>query len=204
VQIAVAAAELLAGVAPDDTALLDRAQIALRAANAARTAVTQVQDIRVLPIIFHAANLVNQVARSVAGKAVTPVQGTGTAALGGGLIEYSVLRNIDRQLAAGDEAGVRATVRRYTQMTFPARSLLGIFGGVVTRPAIEADANGRGILVTQAAGESFLALTPQQQGNEGMALIDAIAHVLLTQPRDTALSTRVEQALELVPATTAE
>ncbi|MBA3823027.1 MAG: hypothetical protein H0X24_03860, partial [Ktedonobacterales bacterium] len=114
---------------------------------------------------------------------------------------YSVLRNIDRQLAAGDEAGVRATVRRYAQMTFPARSLLGTFGGVVARPAIAADANGRGMLITQAAGETFLALTPQQQGNEGVALIDAIAHVLLAQPRDTALASRVEQALDLVPVT---
>ncbi len=129
-----------------------------------------------------------------------PVAGATGSSLPGGLIEYSVLRNLERQIAARDEAGTRATVRRYTQMGFPARSLLGTFGQVAARAAVAADANGRGMLVTQAAGETFLALTPAQQAGEGLALLDAIAHIIVGQPTDNALAQRVESALNLVPS----
>ncbi len=199
-QIVVAAAEHLAGVPLDNADVVNRAQIALRVANAARIAVRQVQDIRVLPIIFHAANLVNQTIRQDGAQRVQPVAGATGSSLPGGLIEYSVLRNLERQIAARDEAGTRATVRRYTQMGFPARSLLGTFGQVAARAAVAADANGRGMLVTQAAGETFLALTPAQQAGEGLALLDAIAHIIVGQPTDNALAQRVESALNLVPS----
>jgi len=196
-QIAVVAAEHLAGVPLDNADAVNRAQIALRVANTARIAVTQVQDMRVLPIIFHAANLVNQTIRQDGTQRVPPVTGAVGSSLPGGLIESSILRNLERQIGARDEAGTRATVRRYTQMNFPARSLLGTFGQVAARTAVAADASGRGMLVAQAAGETFMALTPAQQAAEGMALLDAIAHVLIAQPSDQALARRVDQALHL-------
>jgi hypothetical protein len=197
-QIVIAAAEHLAGIPLENAEVVNRAQIAVRVANTARTAVRQVQDLRVLPIIFHAANLVNQIIRQNGTQRVAPVAGAAGVAPGG-LIEYSVLRNVERQIAARDEAGSRATMRRYTQMGFPARSLLGTFGQVLARTNVAADANGRGMLVAQAAGETFLALTPAQQAAEGMALLDAITHISLTQPADLALAQRVEASLGIAP-----
>ncbi len=198
-QVAVVAAEHLAGVPLNNAEVVNRAQIALRVANAARTATRQVQDLRVLPIIFHAANLVNQTIRVNGAQRAEPSAGAAGTGLPGGLIESSVLRNVDRQIAARDEVGTRATVRRYAQMAFPARSLLGTFGQVAARANVAADGNGRGMLVTQAAGETFLALTPAQQAAEGVALLDAIAHIIVAQPADQALAQRVEQSLGLAP-----
>lgn len=191
-QIAIAAAEHLASVPLDAAATVQAAQIALRVANAARIATGQVQDIRILPLVFHAANLVNQTIRAAGAQRVAPVASANDATLTGGLIEYSVLRNLERQLAARDEVGVRATVRRYAQLAFPARSLVGSFGLVAARADLASDANGRGLLVAQAAGETFLALTPAQQAAEGVALLDAIAHVIVAQPTDQSLAQRVE------------
>jgi hypothetical protein len=194
-QIAVAAAEHLAGVPLNNAEAVNRAQVALRVANTARTATRQVQDLRVLPIIFHAGNLVNQTIRANGAQRAEPAPGAPGGALPGGLIESSVLRNLERQIAGRDEVGTRATVRRYTQMGFPGRSLLGTFGQVAARASVAADANGRGMLVTQAAGETFLALTPAQQAAEGVALLDAIAHIIVAQPADQSLAQRVEQTL---------
>ena len=194
-QIAVAAAEHLAGIPLDDAPNLQAAQIALRVANAARIATGQVQDIRILPLVFHAANLVNQTVRAAGEKRVAPATNGNDASLAGGLIEYSVLRNLERQLANRDEVGVRATVRRYAQLAFPTRSLVGTFGQLASRVAISADGNGRGMLVTQAAGETYLALTPAQQAGEGVALLDAMAHIIVAQPADQSLAQRVETTL---------
>ena len=194
-QITVAAAEHLASIPLDDAANVQAAQIALRVANVARIATGQVQDIRILPLIFHAANLVNQTVHAAGEKRVAPVANANDATLSGGLIEYSVLRNLERQLAARDEMGVRATVRRYAQLAFPPRSLVGTFGQVASRASISADGNGRGLLVTQAAGETYLALTPAQQAAEGVALLDAITHIIIAQPTDQTLAQRVETTI---------
>lgn len=194
-QIAVTAAEYLAATPLDAPDQITAGSNALRVANAARIAVTLVQDIRVLQIIFYAANLVNQTITAAGQTRAQPLGGATSTPLHGGLIEYSVLRNVDRQIAARDEVGARATTRRYTQMMFPGRSLVGTLGAAASQANITADHNGRGMLVAQAAGETFLALQPAQQGAEGMALIDAIAHQLMAQPADHALAQRVMQQL---------
>lgn len=194
-QVAIAAAEYLAAVPLDAAEQITAGAVAVRVANAARIAVTLVQDIRVLPIIFYAANLVNQTITAGGQTRAQPLAGTTSAPLHGGLIEYSVLRNVERQVAARDEVGTRATTRRYAQMMFPGRSLVGTLGAAAAQANIPADHFGRGMLVAQAAGETYLALQPAQQGAEGMALIDAIAHQLMAQPADHALAQRIMQQL---------
>lgn len=165
-QITVLAAEHLATVPLDTPADLDRAITALRMANASRIATAQVQDIRVLPIIFQAANLVNQAIRSLGDRRAKALGSSQSSPLQGGLIEFAVLRNLRFQATQRDEVGARATLRRYTQMTFPPRSVLGTLGLVAARAALAQD-QGRGMLVVQEAGEDFLALTPRQQSEEG-------------------------------------
>jgi len=192
-QICVTAAEHLAGVPLDDAVNMQAAINAVRVANSVRIAVTHVQDIRVLPLIFHSANLVNQTVRVAGTKRVTPTVGANSSPLAGGLIEYGVLRNIERQLTARDEGGARATAHRFATMAFPGRSLVGTLGMVAARADIAADTNGRGMIAVQALGEDYLALTTQQQGAEGVALIDAALHVLASQPTDHALADRIDK-----------
>ncbi len=193
-QACLAAAEFLAGTPLDAANQLDAANTALRVANSSRLAVTHVQDIRVLPLLFQAANLVNRAIKDATAALIQPKPSATSVPLIGGLIEVGQLRNIERQLAIRDEAGGRSTVRRYAQMAFPVRSLAGTLGSVAARASIAADANGRGMRVAQTAGEAYLALTPAQQSAEGVAFIDAAAHVLTAQPADTSLAQRIESA----------
>lgn len=196
-QLCAVAADHLAGMPANGGDALQQAVIVARVANAARLAVTYVQDLRVLPIIFHTANLVNQTIKASASKRVEPKAGAVSSPLAGGLIEFGVLRNIERQLAIRDEGGARATALRYAQMGFAGRSLMGTLGLVAARTTIAADGNGRALLALQALGEDYLALTPAQQGAEGVALINAALHLIATQPDDQAQAQRIGQTLAI-------
>lgn len=192
-QTCLAAAEHLENVPTDDATLFNAALTAVRVANSARLAVTHVQDIRVLPIIFQAANLVNQTVTNKNNRVAQPVANTTSSPLIGGLIEYGVLRNIERQATVRDESGTRASLRRYTQMAFPGRSLAGTLGLVASRTDIASDANGRAMLAVQATGEDYLALTLQQQATDGISLMDAALRVIMAQQGSQALAQQIEQ-----------
>ncbi len=192
-QTAIVAAELLASTPLDASADLDRATMALRVANAARIATYQVQDIRVLPIVFQAANVVNQAVKALGNRAIMPPTPTAGSAMQGGLIEFVVLRNLSNQIAQRDEGGARMTLRRYAQMSFSARSICGQLGLAAARSNPAGDA-GRAMLVVQEAGETFTALPLSQQAKEGGALLDAMVHVIMAQQGDDAQALRIETA----------
>lgn len=196
-QVAVVAAENLALTPPDSPDDLARNITALRVANAARLTMSYVQDIRVLPVIFQAANFVNQAVHATGDRRAQPRPAPASAPLASGIIESGMLRNLARQVSAGDEVGSLATVKRYTSMGFPARTLAGTLGLAAAQADLRADANGRGLLATQAAGETFTALTLRQQGEAGRALMDAVVRVITSQPGDHTLAQRVEAALGL-------
>ncbi len=82
-------------------------------------------------------------------------------------------------------------------MGFAGRSLMGTLGLVAARTTIAADGNGRALLALQALGEDYLALTPAQQGAEGVALINAALHLIATQPDDQAQAQRIGQTLAI-------
>jgi hypothetical protein len=193
-QICIASAEFAAS-APSDDASLNAATTALRVANSARLAVTHVQNILVLPLLFHAANLVNTTIKAGNGKRAQIPSVTTSSPLAGGLIEYAMLRNTERQLMGKDEGGARATIKRYTQMAFSGRSLSGTIGLAAVHTDLAADANARTLLAIQAVGEDYLSLSQSLQTGDGAILMEAAAHLVTLQQGDQSLAQRIEHRI---------
>jgi hypothetical protein len=195
-QISIAAAAHLTSVPLTNETLIEAASVALRVSNAARLAVTNNQDTRVTPIIFHAANFVNQTIQQAGKLKDENEKSSNGSQYAGGLIEYGILRNIERQIESGDELGARTTVQRYLQMSFPSRSLAGILGLAAAHSSIEADHDGRGLLVAQAAGEELMAINQTTVNSDSVALANAVLHIIKTQPGDQSLAQRVKNIID--------
>ncbi len=196
-QISAAAAEYLAGLPPENTAATAQALIALRVAQSARIAVTNVQDIRVLPIIFHAANFVRQTVKTIGEplKQVSPA--SVSMQLAGGLVESGFLRGLRRHLENGEGPAAFGVTERYIKMAFSARSIVGQLGFVAALKNIAADSNGQALLATEAAGSEFVILPLPRQVPDGLPLLYAAEHTILMQHGDTALADSIMKQANL-------
>lgn len=192
--IALAAAQRFLS-APESDA--DAAAHTLLVASAARTVVSQIQDIKVLPILFIAAAAVNTLRE--AAQVEAPKAGTGsgriTAAgsLAGGILAPVMLRSLERLLESSDEPGAQASIRRYLQLGHPPRGLVATLALVASQGDATSD-TGHTLLLAQAAAEEYLALPAHLQGSEGEALLFAGVRAAILRPQGTTILEAVRQA----------
>lgn len=194
-QIAIVAAEHLAQLPLDMPELLHAGVNACRYVHGARVGTYHVQDVRVLPVVFHAANVVNQTITSSNGSMAIVPPAQVSSPLAGGLIEHMMLRTITRHIATGDEASARASIKRYTGMAFSGRTLAGTLGLAAAHYPVQSDVSGRTLLAIEALGEEFNALPLARQAAEGVALMYAAVHIMKTQSGDQSFAQTVESLL---------
>ncbi len=187
-QVTAAAAEYLAGLPAENTAATAQALTALRVAQSARMAVTHTQDIRVLPILFHAANYVRQTIKTIGEPLRQVTAASVSLQLAGGLVESGFLRSLRRHLENGEGPAVYGVTERYIKMAFSARSIVGQLGFVAALKNIATDKNGQALLTTEAAGSEFVILPLNRQVSDGLPLLYAAEHNILAQNGDTALA----------------
>jgi hypothetical protein len=195
--IVLAAAQRLRNTPESDPAAVLRAAHGLLVASAARTAVTQIQDIEVVPIIFIAAAAVNalrDVAQIEAAKTSTPSVRPGTSGLTGGILAPVLLQSLERQLESGDDQAAQASTRRYLQLGHPARGLVATIASVACQGDATSD-QGHTLLLAQAVAEEYLALPPHLQ-SEGEMLLSVGVRVATRRPRETSILETVQRASE--------
>lgn len=196
--IALAAARRFLNTAESDPAAVLRAAHGLLVASAARTAVTQIQDVEALPILFIAAAAVNalrDVEQVETAKTSVPSARTGSS-LVGGILAPVLLRTLERQIESGDDQDAQASTRRYLQLGHPARGLVATIASVACQGDASAD-QGHVLLLAQAAAEEYLALPPQLQ-NEGEALLAVGVRVATHRSRERHILEAVQEASKQV------
>ncbi len=196
--IVLAAARRFLATPEGDAEALTRAGHMLLVASAARTAVSQVQDVELLPLLFIAAAAVNglrEVEQVEVSKAAS-ISGrmTLSGSVAGGILAPVMLRSLERQLESGDEQAAQATTRRYLQLGHPARSLVAMLALVACQGDATSDA-GHTLLLAQAAAEEYLALPAYLQGSEGEALLSVGVQAASRRPQGTSILEAVRQAL---------
>ncbi len=195
--IALAAARRFLDTAETDAAAVLRAAHGLLVANAARTAVTQIQDIEILPILFIAAAAVNalrDVEQGETAKTNVPSARMGTGGLVGGILAPVLLRTLERQLESGDAQDAQASTRRYLQLGHPPRGLVATLASVACQGDAAAD-QGHTLLLAQAAAEEYLAL-PAHLHNEGETLLAVGVRVATHRSRERHTLDAVQEASE--------
>lgn len=169
----------------------------LLVASAARTVVSQIQDIKVLPILFIAAAAVNTLREAAQVEAPKAGAGSGriTAAgsLAGGILAPVMLRSLERLLESSDEPGAQASIRRYLQLGHPPRGLAATLAIAASQGDATSD-TGHMLLLAQAAAEEYLALPAHLQGSEGEALLFAGVRAAVLRPQGTAILDAIRQA----------
>lgn len=174
-------------------------------ASAARTAVSQLQEIEVTPLLFLVAAAINtqhagEAAPAAQGAAKAPSGTLGAAratsgTLAGGLLAPSLLHSLERQLEEGEEAGAELSARRYLQLGHPARGLLATIASVASQG--DATSNqGHTLLLALAAGEEYLALPPHLQTSEGEALFSVAIRAATRRPQKHTIAEAVRQAAQ--------
>ncbi len=192
--IALAAARRFLNAAEGDDSARLRAAHGLLLASAARTAVSQIQDIEVLPLLFIAAAAVNAL------RAVEQVEGpktslTARASMGGlvgGILAPVLLRSLEQQLESGDEQAAQTSARRYLQLGHPAQGLVATIASVACQGDAHSD-QGHTLMLAQAAAEEYLALPPHLQ-SEGETLLAVGVHTAAHRPQDAGILEAVRQA----------
>ncbi|HEY7355767.1 MAG TPA: hypothetical protein VH590_04840 [Ktedonobacterales bacterium] len=191
--IALAAARRFLNTAESDAEVSLRAAHGLLVASAARTAVTQIQDVEVLPILFIAAAAVNalrDVEQTETSQAIAHPRAS--AGLVGGMLAPVLLRSLEQQLESGNEQAAQTSARRYLQLGHPARGLVATIASVACQGDASSDA-GHTILLAQAAAEEYLALTPHLQ-SEGETLLAAGVRAATHRPQATQILEAVQRA----------
>lgn len=177
-------------------------------ASAARTAVAQLQEIEVTPLLFLVAAAINtqhadeqgEAAQAAAGaaKASSGTLGAARAASGtlaGGLLAPSLLHSLERQLEEGEAAGAELSARRYLQLGHPARGLIAAIASVASQGDATHD-EGHTLLLALAVGEEYLALPPHLQTSEGEALLSVAIQTAIARPKPRSVAEAVRQALQ--------
>lgn len=194
--IALAAAQRFLSTPENDAEATARAAHTLLVSSAARTAVSQIQDISVLPILFIAAAAVNTLRE--AAQVEAPKAGTGSGritagGLAGGILAPVMLRSLEHLLESSDEPGAQASIRRYLQLGHPPRGLAATLAVVASQGNATSD-TGHTLLLTQAAAEEYLALPAHLQGSEGEALLFAGVRAAIHRPAGAAILEAVKRA----------
>ena len=123
--IALAAARRFLNTSESDADAALRAAHGLLVASAARTAVSQIQNVEVLPILFIAAAAINAL-RDVEPTELpqpTAQSRTSVGSLVGGILAPVLIRSLEQQLESGDEQAAQTSAHRYVQLGHPARGI---------------------------------------------------------------------------------
>jgi hypothetical protein len=167
-------------------------------ASAARTAVAQIQDVEIMPLLFLVAAAINTQHTDRQGEAPKAASGATRAASGtlaGGLIAPSLLRSLEHQLEQGEEAAAEISARRYLQLGHPARGLVATIASVASQGDATSD-QGHTLLLALAAGEEYLALPPHLgASSEGEALLLAATRAAIQRPQGHTIREAVRQAI---------
>jgi hypothetical protein len=189
--IALAAARRFLNTPADDAQAISQATHALLTASAARTAVSQIQNVEILPVLFIAAATVN--ALGEAQQAETPAHPRMSAgSLVGGILAPVLLRSLEQQLESGDAQAAQISAHRYIQLGHPAQGLAATIAAVACRGDAQSD-EGHTMLLAQAAAEEFLALPPHLQ-SEGDPLLSVGVRAATQRPNDTRILEAVQKA----------
>jgi hypothetical protein len=144
-------------------------------ASAVRLAITQVQEVEALPLVFMAACYLHALHTELPAQAVaTQASAARSTILGGGLIAPSLLETLGEQLQARDINGALATARRYLMLGHDTRALFAVIALAAAQVDAAADA-GHTLQITQAAGEEYMAWPVALRD----ANIDGLLHVAL-------------------------
>ncbi|HLW01095.1 MAG TPA: hypothetical protein VKT82_20725 [Ktedonobacterales bacterium] len=192
--IALAAARRFLNTAQGDADASLRAAHGVLIASAARTAVSQVQNIEVLPILFIAAAAVNALRDVEPAEAPQPSTHPRASAgsLIGGILAPVLLRSLEQQLADGDEQAVLTSAHRYLQLGHPAHGLVATIASVACQGDASSD-QGHSLLLAEAAAEEFLALPAHLQG-EGEVLLAVSVRAALQRPQNPHILEAVHRA----------
>ena len=197
--IVLAAARRFLATPESDAEARMRTAHVLLVASAARTAVNQLQDVELLPLLFIAAAAVNGLREEeqIEAPQAAAISGritTAGASLAGGILAPVMLRSLERQLESGDEPAAQATIRRYLQLGHPAHGLVALLALVACRGDATSDA-GHTLLLAQAAAEEYLALPPALLGSEGEALLLVGVQAASRRPVGSSILEAVQRAL---------
>jgi hypothetical protein len=192
--IALAAARRYLNTKEGDADASQRAAHGLLLASAARTAVSQVQNIEVLPLLFIAAAAINTLRDVEPAEAPQPIAHprASAGALIGGILAPVLLRSVEQQLADGDEQAVLTSAHRYLQLGHPAHGLAATIASVACQSDASSD-QGHSLLLAEAAAEEFLAL-PAHLQSEGETLLAVSVRAALQRPHDPQMQEAVRQA----------
>ncbi len=193
--IVLAAAQRFLNTPESNAEATQRAAHGLLVASAARTVVSQMQDIDILPILFIAAAVVNALhaIEQIEPPKATSIRAATAGGLAGGILAPVMLRSLERQLESGDEPAAQASTHRYLQLGHPAHSLVATLALVACQGGA-LDDNGHTLLLAQAAAEEYLALPPHLQGSDGEALLLVGVRVATRRSKDASLLAAVQQA----------
>ena len=173
--LALTATDLLQQVGFGDNDDFVTAAHGLLYASAVRNAVTQVQEVEALPLLFTAACYLHALHSEQPASTGTAQAGTPhSTVLGGGLIAPSLIETLAEQLGARDLNGAFATAHRYVLLDHDARAMFAIIALAATRGDAAAD-QGHTLQIVQAAGEEYLAWPAALRDTN----IDGLLHVAL-------------------------
>ncbi len=124
---------------------------------AVRLAVTQVQEVEALPLLFTGACYLHLLSTELPAQAAPAQPGPARSSiLGGGLIAPSLLDTLSEQLNAQDLTGALATARRYLLLGHDTRAMFAVIALAAAQGDATSDA-GHTLQITHAAGEEFMA-----------------------------------------------
>ncbi|HEY6539597.1 MAG TPA: hypothetical protein VIZ18_01625, partial [Ktedonobacteraceae bacterium] len=142
---------------------------------AARLAVTQVQEVEALPLLFTGACYLHALhAELPAQAAPTQTSPARSSILGGGLIAPSLLETLSEQLNAQDLNGALATARRYLLLGHDTRAMFAVIALAASQADAMSDA-GHTLQITHAAGEEYMAWPASLRDTS----IEGLLHVAL-------------------------
>lgn len=189
--IALAAARRFLNTPEGDAAAVSRAAHGLLIASAARTAVSQIQNVEVLPVLFIAAAAVNAL-RDVEQVEAPAHPRVSAGSLVGGILAPVLLHSLEQQLESGDEQAAQVSAHRYIQLGHPARGLAAAIAAVACQGDAESD-QGHTLLLAQAAAEEYLAL-PTHLQSEGDTLLSVSVRAATRRPQSTRVLEAVRSA----------
>ncbi len=156
--LALTASDLLQRVGSADRETFINAAHGLLFTAAVRLAVTQVQEVEALPLLFTGACYLHTLDTELPAQAAPAQPGAARPGiLGGGLIAPSLLDTLSEQLNAQDFSGALATARRYLLLGHDTRAMFAVIALAASQGDATSDAGRHTLQITHAAGEEFMA-----------------------------------------------